>query len=248
MLVLLSWEDNHDCGAMTVDIPRSQIMAFNVRLRLPSHATKVGIHVATALKDSQVAQRKEFWSCAPRTCTCKMVGIDIARKERSFRDQRIFLRTFSTSANSSMVKMIFWRNSVHWQFLLAWSCSLCPNIFFESPWEFSLQNRVCSVQISLCPNIIFDGMTSTMIGFTESSSASTVVPSQMVRRPDSNNLKSFNLQIGCRIDLKHLTKRLLWWKPHQGTKWICCKQLRYSAAIWSTGELIRIVDFFARSV
>ena len=105
---------------MTACIPRSQIMAFNVRLRLPSHATKVGIHVATALKDSQVAQRKEFWSCAPRTCTCKMVGIpDIARKERSFRDQRVFLRTFSTSANSSMVKMIFWRNSVHWQFLLA---------------------------------------------------------------------------------------------------------------------------------
>ena len=103
---------------MTVDIPRSQIMAFNVRLRLPSHATKVGIHVATAPKDSQVAHRKEFWSGAPRTCTCKMVGIpDIARKERSFRHQRVFLRTFSISANSSMVKMIFWRNSVHWQFL-----------------------------------------------------------------------------------------------------------------------------------
>ena len=72
---------------MTACIPRSQIIAFNVQLRLPSHATKVGIHVATALKDSQVAQRKEFWSGAPRTCTCIMVGIpDIARKERSFRD------------------------------------------------------------------------------------------------------------------------------------------------------------------
>ena len=57
---------------MIVDIPRSQIIAFNVRLRLPSHAAKVGIHVATALKDSQVAQRKEFWSGAPRTCACNL--------------------------------------------------------------------------------------------------------------------------------------------------------------------------------
>ena len=80
--------------------------------------------------------------------------------------------------------------------------------------SLAVSGKVCC--FSLCPNIIFDGMTSTMIGFTESSSASTVVTSQMVRRPNSNNLNSFNLQIGCRIDLKHLTKRLLWWKPHQG--------------------------------
>ena len=70
---------------MTLGIPRSQIIAFNVRLRLGSHAAKVGIHLATAPKDSQVAHRKEFWSGAPRTCTCNMVGIpDITRKEHSF--------------------------------------------------------------------------------------------------------------------------------------------------------------------
>ena len=121
---------------MTLGIPRSQIIAFNVRLRLPSHAAKVGIHLATAPKDSQVAHRKEFWSGAPRTCTCNMVGIpDIARKERSFRDQRVFLRSFSTSANSSMVKIIF----------LGELSSL------------AVSGKVCC--FSLGPNIVFEGMT-----------------------------------------------------------------------------------------
>ena len=97
----------------------------------------------------------------------KWFGIpDIARKERSFRDQRVILRSFSTSANSSMVKMIF----------LGELSSL------------AVSGKVYC--FSLCPNIVFEGMTwtMTMIRFTESSSVSRVVTSQMVRRPDSNNL------------------------------------------------------------
>ena len=123
---------------MTVCILQSQIIAFNIPLRLPSHAAKVGTHLARALKDSQVAQRKEIWSGAPRTCTCNMVVTpDVAREEHSFRHQRVFLRTFSTSVNSSMVRMVFLRNSVHWQWQLFFrtSCFSMLSLLSKHSWN-----------------------------------------------------------------------------------------------------------------
>lgn len=85
---------------MTVGIVRSQIIAFDISHRLPSHAAKFVRHVqATATK------------ATPRTaCARNMVGGCIRREGHSFRAQRVFVPTFSTSANFSMIKMIFFRN------------------------------------------------------------------------------------------------------------------------------------------
>ena len=47
---------------MTVGIVRSQIIAFDIPHRLPSHAAEFVIHLqAAAPKDSQLVRRKEFW-------------------------------------------------------------------------------------------------------------------------------------------------------------------------------------------
>ena len=76
-----------------------------------------------------------------------LVVPDVAREGHSFWDPPVFLRTFSTSANFSMVEnMFFLRNSVRWQQLfLASFCSLCPNM------------------VGICRG---DGMTWTMVHFT----------------------------------------------------------------------------------
>ena len=170
---------------------------------------------ATAPKDSQVVHQQEFWSGAPCTaCAWNMVVIpDVGRQGHSF-GERVFLRTLRASAHFSMVNMIFlfFRNSVHWQ------------QFFSKVLLFPLSKHRWDGNYGFNHGSLH----SMLLGFYtwHHQIPDNEQDGRMVRL---KRLKFFQSVDG--IDWKHITKRLLWWKSHQGKKWICCRKLRYSAAI-----------------